>query len=87
VVNYLVKEFEMRKSATLYKRAQTSKIGSLDMKKIWSYKLSDDLFKRVMTLPEGKNHGMIFLLDWSGSMDMVLEDWFQEDKDLNKDLE
>ena len=74
VVNYLVKEFEMRKSATLYKRAQTSKIGSLDMKKIWSYKLSDDLFKRVMTLPEGKNHGMIFLLDWSGSMDGVLED-------------
>jgi hypothetical protein len=78
VVNYLVKEFEMRKSATLYKRAQTSKIGSLDMKKIWSYKLSDDLFKRVMTLPEGKNHGMIFLLDWSGSMDHVLEDTIKQ---------
>lgn len=74
VVNYLIKEFEMRKSATLYKRAQQSKIGSLDMKKIWSYKLNDDLFKRVMTMPKGKNHGMIFLLDWSGSMDMVLDD-------------
>jgi hypothetical protein len=74
VVNYLIKEFEMRKSATLYKRAQSSKIGSLDMKKIWSYKLNDDLFKRVMTVPQGKNHGMIFLLDWSGSMDNVLED-------------
>jgi hypothetical protein len=74
VVNYLIKEFEMRKSATLYKRAQSSKIGSLDMKKIWSYKLNDDLFKRVMTVPQGKNHGMIFLLDWSGSMDSVLED-------------
>ena len=74
VVNYLIKEFEMRKSAALYKRAQQSKIGSLDMKKIWSYKLNDDLFKRVMTMPKGKNHGMIFLLDWSGSMDMVLDD-------------
>lgn len=74
VVNYLIKEFEMRKSATLYKRAQQSKIGSLDMKKIWSYKLNDDLFKRVMTMPKGKNHGMIFLLDWSGSMDAVLDD-------------
>ena len=74
VVSYLLKEFEMRKSATLYKRAQTSKIGSLDMKKVWSYKLNDDLFKRIMTLPQGKNHGMIFLLDWSGSMDPVLED-------------
>jgi hypothetical protein len=74
VVNYLIKEFEMRKSAAMYKRAQTSKIGSLDMKKIWSYKLNDDLFKRVISLPEGKNHGMIFLLDWSGSMDHVLKE-------------
>ena len=78
VVSYLLKEFEMRKSATLYKRAQSSKIGSLDMKKVWSYKLNDDLFKRVMTLPQGKNHGMIFLLDWSGSMDMVLDDTIKQ---------
>lgn len=74
VVNYLIKEFEMRKSAAMYKRAQTSKIGSLDMKKIWGYQLNDDLFKRVTTINKGKNHGMIFLLDWSGSMDFVLDD-------------
>ena len=77
-VNYLVKEFEMRKSAALYKRAQTSKSGSLDMKRIWSYKLQDDLFKRVTILPQGKNHGMLFLLDWSGSMDGVLEDTLKQ---------
>lgn len=74
VVNYLTKEFEMKKSAQLYKRSQTSKVGSLDMRKIWAYKLNDDLFKRVTTLPQGKNHGMVFLLDWSGSMDGVLHD-------------
>ena len=74
IVSYLNKEFEMKKSATMYKRAQTSKIGSLDMKKVWSYKLNDDLFKRLTTFPQGKNHGMIFLLDWSGSMDQCLED-------------
>ena len=74
VVNYLIKEFEMRKSATMYKRAQTSKIGSLDMKKIWGYQLNDDLFKRVTVVQKGKNHGMIFLLDWSGSMDGVIDD-------------
>ena len=78
IVSYLIKEFEMRKSATLYKRAQTSKSGSLDMKKIWAYKLNDDLFRRVTTIPEGKNHGMVFLLDWSGSMDFVLEDTMQQ---------
>ena len=74
VVNYLIKEFEMRKSASMYKRAQTSKIGSLDMKKIWGYQLNDDLFKRVTVVQKGKNHGMLFLLDWSGSMDGVIDD-------------
>ena len=78
VVNYLIKEFEMRKSATLYKRATTSKIGSLDMRKVWSYKLNDDLFKRVTSLPKGKNHGMIMLVDWSGSMDGVLGDTIKQ---------
>ena len=63
-----MKEFEMRKSATAYRRAKLSKVGQLDMKKIYAYKLKEDLFKQVMTKPEGKNHGMIFLLDWSGSM-------------------
>jgi hypothetical protein len=77
-VNYLVKEFEMRKSAQLYKRAQVSKTGSLDMKRIWSYKLNDDLFKRVSVVPQGKNHGMLFLLDWSGSMDGVMQDTLKQ---------
>ena len=73
MVSYLVKEFEMRKSAQAYHRAQISKSGSLNMNKIHQYKLSDDIFKRVMSIPDGKNHGMIFLLDWSGSMmDMIM---------------
>ena len=74
MVNYLVKEFEMRKSAQAYRRAQVSKSGSLNMNKIHAYKLTDDLFRRVTTIPDGKNHGMIFLLDWSGSMqDVILQ--------------
>ena len=77
-VNYLVKEFEMKKSAQMYKRAQVSKVGSLDMRKVWAYKLQDDLFKRVTCLPQGKNHGMIMLLDWSGSMAPVLLDTLKQ---------
>ena len=50
----------------------------LDMRRVWSYKLNDDLFKRVTTLPQGKNHGMVFLLDWSGSMDGVIEDTLKQ---------
>jgi hypothetical protein len=78
IVNYLIKEFEMRKSAKMYKRSQVSKIGQLDMRKIWSYKLSDDLFKRVTSVSEGKNHGMIFLLDWSGSMQHVIQETVEQ---------
>jgi uncharacterized protein with von Willebrand factor type A (vWA) domain len=77
-VNYLVKEFEMKKSAQMYKRAQTSKIGSLDMRKVYAYKIKDDLFKRVTTIPQGKNHGMIMLVDWSGSMNNVLVDTLKQ---------
>lgn len=72
VVSYLVKEFEMRKSATAYKRAKVAKSGSLNLNKLYAHKISDDIFKRVMTVPNGKNHGMIFLLDWSGSMGDVI---------------
>jgi hypothetical protein len=68
IVNYLVKEFEMRKSASAYKRTKISKLGQLDTRKLFAYKLKDDLFKQIATVQEGKKHGMIFLLDWSGSM-------------------
>jgi len=77
-VNYLVKEFEMKKSAQMYKRASVSKIGSLDMRKIYAYKLKDDLFRRVTTVPQGKNHGMIMLVDRSGSMNEVLRDTLKQ---------
>ena len=77
-VNYLIKEFEMKKSAQLYKRAAISKTGSLDMRKIYAYQLQDDLFKRVTTLPQGKNHGMIMMIDWSGSMADVIMDTIKQ---------
>ena len=67
-VNFLLKEFECRKAASMYSRASTSRTGVLDTQKLHTYKFSDDLFKKVSVLPEGKNHGMIFILDWSGSM-------------------
>jgi hypothetical protein len=78
VVNYLVKEFEMRKSATEYKRITTAKSGDLDMRKLYAHTLTDDIFKKLDILPEDKNHGMIFLLDWSGSMQHVMGDTIKQ---------
>ncbi len=67
-VNYLVKEFECRKSADAYARAGQSKTGVLDTAKLHTYKYNEDIFKKITVLPDGKNHGLLFLLDWSGSM-------------------
>ena len=73
-VMYLVKEFEMKKSAQAYKRASQDKTGIIDTLKLPSYKYSDDIFKKLTIIPDGKNHGMMMLLDWSGSMADCLYD-------------
>ena len=73
-VNYLVKEFECRKAADSYARATTARTGVLDCSKLHTYKYNEDLFKKVATLSDGKNHGLIFMLDWSGSMCDVMLD-------------
>jgi hypothetical protein len=73
-VNYLVKEFEMRKSASEYRRSSSATSGDLDTRKLYAYTLTNDIFKKLEIIPEDKNHGMIFLLDWSGSMSNVMED-------------
>ena len=77
-VNNLVKEFEMKKSADSYSRSATSRTGMLDMTKLHTYKFNDDIFKKVTVIPEGKNHGLVFLLDWSGSMHNILEDTMKQ---------
>ena len=73
-VNYLVKEFECKKSAGNYARATTSRTGVLDTTKLINYRFSEDVFKKVTIIPDGKNHGLVFILDWSGSMNNVMMD-------------
>ena len=73
-VNYLVKEFECRKSADQYARASTARTGVLDTTRLHTYKYNEDLFRKVSVIPDGKNHGLIFVLDWSGSMSDVMLD-------------
>jgi hypothetical protein len=77
-VNYLVKEFECRKAADSYARASTARTGVLDCTKLHTYKHNEDLFKKVTTFANGKNHGLVFILDWSGSMSDVLLDTIKQ---------
>ena len=63
-----VKEFEMRKAATQWAKATTAKTGVIDVNKLFSYKTNEDIFKQTTRLHDAKSHGMIMLIDYSGSM-------------------
>ena len=39
---------------------------------------NEDIFKKIRVIPEGKNHGLVFLLDWSGSMNNILENTMKQ---------
>lgn len=64
----LATEFERRKAADAHKRTVTAETGSIDPTRLFAYKISDDIFLRSSTVQDGKNHGIVVLLDMSGSM-------------------
>ena len=68
IINYMIKEFERKKAAKEYRRASVAKTGVLDVNKLHSYAYNEDIFLKKTLMPDGKNHGLIMLLDWSGSM-------------------
>tara|TARA_B100000131_G_scaffold321239_1_gene371409 strand:- start:1588 stop:3738 length:2151 start_codon:yes stop_codon:yes gene_type:complete len=81
-VNYLVKQFEMKKSADNYKRQAVSKTGVINTNALFKYKITDDIFKKITTVQDGKNHGLIMYLDWSGSMSCNLLDTLKQTYNL-----
>ena len=78
IVSHMAKEFEMRQTAMRSLKAYTGKSGDLDMNRLAKYQIVDDIFKRVTYIPDGKNHGVNVLLDWSGSISYELEDLIEQ---------
>ena len=68
IINYMVKEFERRKAANEHRRISIAKTGVLDVNKLHSYQYNEDIFLKNAIMPDGKNHGMVMLIDWSASM-------------------
>jgi hypothetical protein len=64
----LAKEFEMRKSAKAYMKNKVSDTGEIDINKIFKYRFDDNIFRKITIQPKGKSHGLVLLLDHSGSM-------------------
>ena len=77
-ISFMVKEFEQRKAAELYARLNVSKTGVIDTNKLHSYKYNDDIFRRLTTIPKGKNHGFVMFIDWSGSMHYNLKETLKQ---------
>ena len=78
IVSHMAKEFEMRQTAMRSLKAYTGKSGELDMNSLAKYQIVDDIFKRVTYIPDGKNHGVNVLLDWTGSISYELEDLIEQ---------
>ena len=72
MVSWLVSEENSYTTSAVFDlsggRATTAKSGSLDVNKVYSYKYNEDIFARVTSLANSKNHGMMMFIDWSGSM-------------------
>lgn len=67
-ISLLAKEFEMKKSARTYSKSKMSETGDIDVNKIYKYQIEDNIFRKITHVPKGKSHGLILLLDKSGSM-------------------
>jgi hypothetical protein len=67
-LDFLVSEFNKKKSATEFHRRRQSKSGTLALNKLHKYQYSEDIFQNVMIQEDGKSHGLVMYLDQSGSM-------------------
>jgi hypothetical protein len=67
-VNYLLKEFRLKKNASVRKKAKINKTGEISPNKLYSYKFNEDLFLKKVKVANEQNHAMVFFLDWSSSM-------------------
>lgn len=74
IVAQMAKQFDLRKAADAAKRTSVAKTGVLDTVRMVNYKVTDDIFRRNTVVREGKNHGLVMFIDWSGSMSPTLLD-------------
>ena len=67
-VEYLAKEFEMKKAADAHSRTATANSGIISTSLLHTYKYNEHIFKKINVTADGKNHGLVMVVDWSGSM-------------------
>jgi len=77
-VNHMVQQFQMKQAADADRRTDITKTGVLDTTSMINYRWSEDIFLKNETHTDGKNHGIVMFLDWSGSMSGILKDTVEQ---------
>jgi hypothetical protein len=72
-VRELVAQFERRKAAEEIRKERMKPTGEINPDRLHQFKTHDDIFLRNLVKHEGKKHGMVMLIDWSGSMSECLD--------------
>tara|TARA_R100001082_G_scaffold111139_1_gene93627 strand:+ start:110 stop:2326 length:2217 start_codon:yes stop_codon:yes gene_type:complete len=78
IVNSMVQQFQMKQAADSDKRTSVAKTGILDPVSMINYRWSEDIFLKNETVADGKNHGIVMYVDWSGSMCNILQDTVEQ---------
>ena len=73
-VRQLASQFDRRKAADEIRRERPKQTGMLNLDRLHQYRTHDDIFISKIVKQDGKNHGIVFLLDFSGSMGCQLSD-------------
>jgi len=74
----MVQQFQMKQAADADKRTEISKTGVLDTINMINYRWSEDIFMKNEVHTDGKNHGIVMYLDWSGSMCGIIGDTVEQ---------
>ena len=72
-VRQLVAQFERKKAADEIRRERPKQTGQLNLDRLHQYRTHDDIFLSKIVKKDGKNHGIVFMLDFSGSMSETIE--------------
>jgi hypothetical protein len=72
-INTMAREFERRRAAIASRKVSRSNSGSvIDVNRLHAYRFSDEIFRVSTTKRDGKSHGLMMFVDWSGSMSSVI---------------
>lgn len=69
VISSMINRFMMKRDGVYYHKTKINVTGSLDMKRLSQYKLTDDIFQTNEVKYDGEHHAAFILLDLSSSME------------------